>query len=105
MINMNNIVNQQNINIGINRTNNIINNNNNNDNDDKFIGLTQKENIENEKREKEGMIKINPVNCGRELNWDGMEDCPDEILAKLKEIAVDDYYSGLKKISNKIKEK
>ena len=44
------------------------NNTYNFENEDEFIGLTRKENIENEKREKNGMIKITPVGCGRELN-------------------------------------
>ena len=78
--------------------------NNNEINDDEFIGLTEKETIENEIREKNGKIKINPVGCGRELNWDEMEDCSNEVIAKLKEIAVDGYYSGLLKLSNKINE-
>ena len=72
------------------------------ENDDEFIGLTRKENIENEKREKKGMVKITPVGCGRELSWDEMEDCSNEVIEKLKEIAADDYYSGLMKVSNKI---
>ena len=72
------------------------------ENDDEFIGLTRKENIENEKREKKGMVKITPVGCGRELSWDEMEDCSNEVIEKLKEIAVDDYYSGLMKVSKKI---
>ena len=54
------------------------------------------------KEKKNGMIKITPVGCGRELNWDEMEDCSNEVIEKLKEIAVDDYYSGLMKVSNKI---
>jgi len=48
------------------------------------------------------MIKITPIGCGRELNWCEMEDCSNEVIEKLKEIAVDDYYSGLMKVSNKI---
>ena len=64
-------------------------------------GLTKKENLENEKREKEGKIKINPVGCGRKLNWAEMEDCSEEVISKLKEIAIDDYYSGLLDISEK----
>ncbi len=72
------------------------------ENDDEFIGLTRKENIENEKREKNGLVKITPVGCGKQLSWDEMEDCYNEVIEKLKEIAVDDYYSGLMKVSNKI---
>jgi len=93
-----NQMNQMNMNMNT----NIYRMNNNIENDDEFIGLTRKENIENEKREKNGMIKITPVGCGRELNWDEMEDCSNEVIEKLKEIAVDDYYSGLMKVSNKI---
>ena len=68
---------------------------------DEFIGLTQKENLENVEREKEGKIKIKPFGCGRELNWTEMEDCSEEVISKLKEIAIDDYYSGLLDISEK----
>ena len=32
-----------------------------------------------------------------------MEDCSNEVIEKLKEIAVDDYYSGLLKINDNIK--
>jgi len=86
----------------MNQNNMVLNEMNNNvENDDEFIGLTRKENIENEKREKNGMIKITPVGCGRELNWCEMEDCSNEVIEKLKEIAVDNYYSGLMKVSNK----
>ena len=80
-----------------------INNMNNMYNEDEFIGLTRSEQLENEKREKDGLIKINPLGCGRELNWKEMEDCSDEVIEKLKEISVDDYYSGLLNISDKIK--
>ena len=31
-----------------------------------------------------------------------MEDCSNEVIEKLKEIAVDDYYSGLLKINENI---
>jgi len=81
-----------------------INLNNNNDvfNEDEFIGLTTKEKKENEEREKNGKIKINPLGCGRQLDWKEMEDCSDEVIEKLKEISVDDYYSGLLKINEKI---
>lgn len=72
-------------------------------NEDEFIGLTKKEKIENEEREKNGKIKINPLGCGRNLDWKEMEDCSDEVIKKLKEIAVDDYYSGLLKINEEIK--
>ena len=68
---------------------------------DEFIGLTKKENLENEEREKEGKIKIKPFGCGRELNWKEMEDCSEEVISKLKEISIDDYYSGLLDISEK----
>ena len=78
-------------------------NNNNNDNEDEFIGLTKKEIKENEEREKNGKIKINPLGCGRKLDWKEMEDCSDEVIEKLKEIAVDDYYSGLLKINDDFK--
>ena len=72
-------------------------------NEDEFIGLTKKEKIENEEREKNGKIKINPLGCGRNLDWKEMEDCSDEVIKKLKEIAVDDYYSGILKINEEIK--
>ena len=72
-------------------------------NEDEFIGLTKKEKIENEERKKNGKIKINPLGCGRNLDWKEMEDCSDEVIKKLKEIAVDDYYSGLLKINEEIK--
>ena len=74
-------------------------------NEDEFIGLTKKEKIENEEREKKGKIKIKPLGCGRELDWKEMEDCSNEVIEKLKEIAVDDYYSGLWKINDKMKKK
>ena len=32
-----------------------------------------------------------------------MEDCSDEVIAKLKEISVDDYHAGLYKISEEMK--
>ena len=72
-------------------------------NDDEFIGLTQKEINENIKREEKGMTKINPLGCGMQLNWNEMEDCSDEVIAKLKEISVDDYHAGLYKISEEMK--
>ena len=71
-------------------------------NEDEFIGLTSKEKKENEEREKNGKIKINPLGCGRQLDWKEMEDCSDEVIEKLKEISVDDYYSGLLKINENI---
>ena len=64
-------------------------------NDDEFIGLTKIEIDENNKREEKGMIKINPLGCGMQLNWNEMEDCSDEVIEKLKEISVDDYHAGL----------
>ena len=67
--------------------------------DDEFFGLTKKENIENLKREKEGKIAIKPLGCGRKLDWKEMEDCSEEVISKLKEISIDDYYSGLLDIS------
>ena len=75
----------------------------NNENEDEFIGLTKKEKMENEEREKSGKVKINPLGCGRNLDWKEMEDCSDEVIEKLKEIAVDDYFSGLMKINDEIK--
>jgi hypothetical protein len=68
---------------------------------DEFIGLTEKENLENVEREKDGKVKIKPFGCGKELNWAEMEDCSEEVISKLKEIAIDDYYSGLLDISEK----
>ena len=72
-------------------------------NEDEFIGLTKKEKNENEEREKNGKIKINPLGCGKQLDWKEMEDVSEEVIEKLKEIAVDDYYSGLLKINDNIK--
>ena len=68
---------------------------------DEFTGLTKNEKIENEKREKNGKIKISPIGCGKELEWNEMEDCSEEVIKKLKEISVDDYYSGILNISDK----
>ena len=99
-------INQREINLPPNNfnINQDINLNNDNDviNEDEFIGLTIKEKKENEEREKNGKIKINPLGCGRQLDWKEMEDCSDEVIEKLKEISVDDYYSGLLKINEKI---
>jgi len=86
---------------------NMMNNNemgmiNGNENDDELIGLTKKENLENLEREKEGKIKIKPYGCGRSLNWKDMEDCSDEVISKLKEIAIDDYHAGILNISEQI---
>ena len=72
-------------------------------NEDEFIGLTKKEKNENEEREKNGKIKINPLGCGKQLVWKEMEDVSEEVIEKLKEIAVDDYYSGLLKINDNMK--
>ena len=72
-------------------------------NEDEFIGLTKKEKNENEEREKNGKIKINPLGCGKQLDWKEMEDVSEEVIEKLKEIAVDDYYSGLLKINDNMK--
>ena len=106
-MNMNNQMGQMNMNNQMGQMNMyepmIMNNMNNVYNEDEFIGLTKTEQLENEKREKDGLIKINPLGCGRELNWKEMEDCSDEVIEKLKEISVDDYYSGLLNISDKIK--
>ena len=55
------------------------------------------------KREKNGMVKITPLGCGKDLNWNEMEDCSDEVIEKLQEINIDDYYAGLLKISDKMK--
>ena len=66
---------------------------------DEFISLTEEEKIENLKREKEGKIAIKPLGCGRKLNWKKMEDCTEEVISKLKEICIDDYYSSLLDIS------
>ena len=68
---------------------------------DEFIGLTKNEKIENKIREKNGKIKISPIGCGRQIGWNEMEDCSEEVIKKLKEISVDDYYSGLLNISDK----
>ena len=68
---------------------------------DEFTGLTKNEKIENEKREKNGKIKISPIGCGKQLQWNEMEDCSEEVIKKLKEISVDDYYSGILNISDK----
>ena len=73
------------------------------ENEDEFTGLTKKEIIENKEREKNGKIKINPLGCGRNLDWKEMEDCSDEVIEKLKVISPDDYYSGFLKINDKIK--
>jgi len=70
---------------------------------DEFVGLTKEENLENLEREKKGKIKINPLGCGRELNWNEMEDCSEEVISKLKEISIDDYHSGLLDISENFK--
>ena len=69
--------------------------------DHEFNGLTKEEENENIIREGKGMIKIKPVGCGRNLKWDEMEDCSEEVINKLKEIAVDDYFSGFLEISKK----
>ena len=45
------------------------------------------------------------MGCGKEINWNEMEDCSDEVIEKLKEIAIDDYHSGLLKISDEINKK
>ena len=47
------------------------------------------------------MIKIKPVGCGRKLKWSEMEDCSEEVINHLKEIVVDDYFSGFLEISKK----
>ena len=75
------------------------------ENDNEFFGLTEKEMKENEERKKKGKIQINPLGCGREINWNEMEDCSDEVIEKLKEIAIDDYHSGLLKISDEMNKK
>jgi len=69
---------------------------------DEFISLTEEEKIENLKREKEGKIAIKPLGCGRKLNWKKMEDCTEEVISKLKEICIDDYYSSLLDISENL---
>ena len=66
-----------------------------------ILGLTSSEKAENEDREKKGKIKINPVECGKPSKWEEMEDFSDEVIKKLKEIAVDDYYSKLIDINDK----
>ena len=76
---------------------------NNIENDNEFFGLTEKETNENIKRNKKGLVLIKPLGCGRELNWNEMEDCSDEVIEKLKEIAVDDYHAGILKISDEMK--
>ena len=82
---------------------NMMNNMNlNYEDDDEFVGLTKKENLENLQREKEGKIKIQPFGCGRSLNWKDMEDVSDDVILKLKEIAIDDYHAGFLNISEKI---
>ena len=63
------------------------------------IGLTKKEELENLKREEEGKTIIKPLGCGRKLDWKEMEDCSEEVISKLKEISIDDYYSSLLDIS------
>ena len=73
------------------------------ENNDEFIGLTKKEISENEERGKKETVKITPLWCGKDLNWNEMEDCSDEVIEKLKEINIDDYYAGLLKISDKMK--
>ena len=60
--------------------------------DHEFNGLTKEEENENIIREGKGMIKIKPVGCGRKLKWDEMEDYSEEVINKLKEIVVDDYF-------------
>ena len=69
--------------------------------DHEFTGLTKEEENENIIREQKGMIKIKPVGCGRNLNWNEMEDCSEEVINHLKEIVVDDYFSGFLEISKK----
>ena len=81
------------------------NNINDIENDNEFFGLTEGEMKENEERKKKGKIQINPLGCGREINWNEMEDCSDEVIEKLKEIAIDDYHSGLLKISDEMNKK
>ena len=49
------------------------------------------------------MIKINPLECMKQLKWDQMEDCSDEVIEKLKEISIDNYHVGLLKISDEMK--
>jgi len=68
------------------------------------FGLTKEERIENSKREKEGKIAIKPLGCGKKLDWKEMEDCSEEVISKLKEISIDDYYSGLLDISENFKQ-
>jgi len=72
------------------------------ENDNEFFGLTKEEIKDNKIRERDGKIQIKPLGCGKELNWNEMEDCSDEVIEKLKEIAIDDYHAGLLKISEDI---
>ena len=73
--------------------------------DEEFYGLTDREEDENEEREKKGKILIKPIGCGKESSWKEMEDCSEEVIKKLKEISVDDYYSKLLDISDSLNKK
>ena len=78
---------------------------NNPENDNEFFGLTEDEETMNKEREKEGKVAIKPLGCGKQINWCEMEDCSDEVIEKLREIAVDDYHAGLLKISDEMNKK
>ena len=69
--------------------------------DNVFNGLTEEEKNENEYRELNGRVKINPIGCGKPLKWGEMEDCSEEVIKKLKDISPDDYYSGFYDVSRK----
>ena len=70
---------------------------NNYGNDNEFYGLTEQEKEKNKIREKEGKIKIEPRGCGKNINWNEMEDVSEEVLKILKKginLDSEDYYNG-----------
>lgn len=75
--------------------------------DKEFTGLTKQEALQNVKRKLEGKAEIKPVGCGNKLNWKEMEDCTQEVLAKLKENTLEsDYYAdSFDYYNNKMKNK
>ena len=54
----------------------------------------------------QGKQLITPVVCGKSFKWNDIliNDCCDEILRQLNEMSVSDYDSGVRKISDNLKQ-
>lgn len=57
--------------------------------DKEFIGLTPEEIKENEEREKAKRKHINPVGCGKRMDWKDMEDVTGSVVEQLKDFDFD----------------